>query len=95
MSPGRGRNGTGSDGDGAPGNLTCEEALARVYEYLDGELDPDMQERMHRHLEVCRACYPYFNFERLFLDDLHERGLSAEEKPTLRARVETLLEEVD
>lgn len=80
---------------GARGGISCEEALARVYEYLDGELDPELQERVHEHLEVCRRCYPCFNFERLFLDDVHERGLSVEENPRLKRRVEALLDEIE
>lgn len=95
MSAERGRAAAGSGASGPPGGVSCEEALARVYEYLDGELDPDMQERIHRHVEVCRQCYPYFNFERLFLDYVHERGLSTESNRELEARIETLLDEIE
>lgn len=57
-------------------DVTCEEALSRVYEYLDGELDGPTQDSIHRHLEVCRRCYPRFDFERVFLDFVRERGLA-------------------
>ena len=88
---GRGRG--GPDGGGPPGDIGCEEALARVYEYLDGELGPEMQERIHRHVEICRRCYPYFDFERLFLDYVREKGLgTGESSEELRRRVESLLE---
>ncbi|MFO7587131.1 MAG: zf-HC2 domain-containing protein [Gemmatimonadota bacterium] len=76
-----------------PGEATCEESLALVYEFLDGELEPDRTERVRRHLEKCRRCYPYFDFERLFLDFLHERGGAGRAGPELERRVRALLEE--
>lgn len=72
-------------------DLTCEEALARVYEYLDGELGADAHEEVRQHLERCRNCYPYFDFERLFLDYIHEIGAVEESRPGLEARVRELL----
>lgn len=82
-----------SPGDELPHerDLTCEESLAVVYEYLDGELGPERHELVRRHLEKCRECYPYFNFERLFLDYLHEVGGSEASKPGLELRVRELL----
>lgn len=82
-------------GDRPPGGLECEEALARIYEYLDGELEPEARERIHRHLEVCRRCYPRFDFERIFLDYVREKGLATDDAGRLRERVESLLEEVE
>lgn len=79
-------------GDGPPGDVECREALEKVYEYLDGELDPDTQERIHRHVEICQRCYPYFDFERLFLDSVGDRGLASGDVEGLRDRLETLLE---
>ncbi|MDP2483597.1 MAG: zf-HC2 domain-containing protein [Candidatus Palauibacterales bacterium] len=71
--------------------LTCEEALARVYEYLDGELGAGEHEAVRRHLEKCRNCYPHFDFERMFLDYVHELGAVEESKPGLEGRVRELL----
>lgn len=79
-------------GSGSGGHeLTCEESLARVYEYLDGELDADDQEAVRRHLEKCRNCYPHFDFERLFLDYVHELGAAEETRPGLEDRVREML----
>ena len=72
-------------------DLTCEESLARVYEYLDGELDADQHDAVHRHLEKCRDCYPHFDFERLFLDYIHEIGVVETTRPGLEDRVRELL----
>lgn len=85
-------------GGGSPdpdSNIGCEEALARIYEYLDGELDASSQEKIHRHLEICKRCYPFFNFERLFLDYLREKGGQVEENPDLHRKVRHLLEGVE
>lgn len=88
---------TGDPGDASPpsgsqaGEISCEEALARVYEYLDGELDPMLRDRIGAHLEVCRRCYPFFDFERMFLDYVRETGRSAVASEGLRARISSLL----
>ncbi len=60
--------------EAAPEELSCEESLALVYEYLDGELPADWNEAVRKHVEKCRQCYPYFDFERMFLDFVHETG---------------------
>jgi mycothiol system anti-sigma-R factor len=85
--------GTHSPDEGRSGEpeLTCEESLARVYEYLDGELDIGEHEAVSRHLEKCRKCYPHFDFERLFLDYVHELGAGEESRPGLEDRVREML----
>lgn len=83
------------ESDAGPGGITCRQALEVSYEYLDGELDPETQERIHRHVEICQRCYPAFDRERLFLDTLRERGLAVGNVDHLRDRLERLLEEVD
>ena len=53
--------------------IGCEQAVERVYEFLDGELDAELMERVREHIEVCKRCYPYFNFERIFLDHIRSK----------------------
>ena len=36
--------------------MKCEECLPRIEEYVDGELDGRMTERMEAHLSTCNAC---------------------------------------
>lgn len=88
-----GRGPDARDDDGPPGGVSCEEALSRVYEYLDGELEPAMQERIHRHVEICRRCYPRFDFERLFLDSVREEGAAGRHRERLEERVRRMIEE--
>ncbi len=39
-------------------HLSCQEALQRIYEYLDGELPPRVTDEVRRHIEICEGCYP-------------------------------------
>jgi len=83
---------TGRELDSAAAELSCEEALARVYEYLDGELAPAWNEAVRRHVQKCRRCYPHFDFERMFLDYLHEAGNEPRENPELERRIRALID---
>ncbi len=86
----------GPPGDiGRPGDIGCPEAAAKVYEYLDGELDPETQERIHRHVEICQRCHSMFDFERRFLDSVRDRGLAVGDVGGLRRRLEAFLADLD
>lgn len=73
--------------------ISCQEAVERVYEYLDGELDSDWEDRVREHIEICRRCYPYFNFERIFLDHIRSKGRREEYSEALEKRVLAVLRE--
>ena len=104
---GGGSSGNGSSGDdgaggpGGPGDpggeggmISCEDALSRIYEYLDGELDGVTHEEVDRHFRVCARCYPHLQLEQAFRDALH-RAVETQEAapPELRNRVLELMEE--
>lgn len=42
---------------------TCEEALAELYTFLDGELTDDKRHAIAGHLESCNPCVEIFDFE--------------------------------
>ncbi len=44
--------------------IDCEEALRRLFEYLDRELDAARHAEVEQHLHTCRACYSRAEFER-------------------------------
>ena len=73
------------------GGITCREAVTRVQEFLDGELEDASIDRVREHFEVCSQCYPHLQFERSFREALAKvtRGESA--PPELRGRVVELL----
>lgn len=67
--------------------LTCAEAVERVYEFLDGELTPEVDEQIRAHLAVCTRCIPAFEHERVFLRFLERRALIVRAPPALRRRI--------
>lgn len=70
----------------------CGEALEKLYDFLDGELPGASGEEIAAHLEQCRACWPQFNFERLFLDRLAATGECTEPSPKLAERIRAVLD---
>ena len=59
--------------------IKCEEALARLFDYLDHELNEHQHAEMEHHLKICRSCYSRAEFERRLKAKL---GAAAAEKPT-------------
>ncbi len=50
------------------GMISCEHALSRLWEFLDGELPPEDERVVQRHLEVCNRCYPHYDFQRAYFE---------------------------
>lgn len=48
--------------------IDCREALAKLYDYIDGELDSADRDAFQAHLEACRPCLSYYEFERFFTE---------------------------
>lgn len=72
--------------------IACSEAAERVYEYLDGELDPERSEEVRCHVEQCKRCYPMYDWEAMFLDFVRESADRPERNPELRDKIETLID---
>lgn len=51
-----------------PGNIDCEDAIRRLLEYLDNELEQGDHESLEAHLHTCRSCYSRMEFERRLKD---------------------------
>jgi mycothiol system anti-sigma-R factor len=66
--------------------MDCEQAIHRVYEYLDGELTVWRRRAITRHLDECPPCADGFVFEvelrRVVISKCHE-----EVPADLRARI--------
>lgn len=45
------------------GDLNCNEALAELYTFLDGELDDDRRADIDEHLGRCGHCHGVHDFE--------------------------------
>lgn len=69
----------------------CDDALAELYLFLDGELDDAARERIEGHLRQCSPCLEAFDFEaelrRILADRCRDRV-----PDVLRARIQALLE---
>ena len=49
-------------------DLSCDDALAAMWDYLDEELDARTTERIEVHLWLCLGCDELFAVERRFLN---------------------------
>jgi anti-sigma factor (TIGR02949 family) len=56
---------------GATEAIECMEAMAKVQEYLDGELDGVSHEEVAQHFAMCKRCYPHLKLEERFRDLMH------------------------
>jgi len=73
------------------GMLSCADAVAILWDYLDGELSPEREAAMRKHLEACQPCLKHHEFERAFLDAVATARASDPAPPALRARVTDML----
>ena len=71
--------------------IDCREALALLYDYIDGELDSADRDAFQEHLEYCRPCLSYCEFERFFTQFVKRHApqpsVRAEFKAGLMARL--------
>lgn len=71
---------------GNPHEVPCDEVLAMVYDYLDGECGSDQKHRIVEHLEECGPCLRQFGLEQA-VKALVQRSCACEHAPD-RLRVE-------
>jgi anti-sigma factor (TIGR02949 family) len=71
-------------------DISCEEALRRLFDYLDRELEPHAHGEMEYHLARCRSCFSRAEFERRLKERLREMA-GARAPRRLQARVKRLL----
>lgn len=92
---GMGGAGAAPAGPHAPGghpHVECSEALARINEFLDGELDAGAAEGVEEHFRVCARCYPHLKMEKGFRARVRAALTNPEVPEDLRSRVLDLLE---
>lgn len=54
--------------------ISCEEAMKRLFEFLDNELDDHRHDEMEKHISHCRSCYSRSQFEKRLKQRLGEIG---------------------
>jgi anti-sigma factor (TIGR02949 family) len=55
-------------------DISCEEAIRNLLEFLDHECDGRTHEEIDRHLSVCQACYSRMEFETRLRSQLKKTG---------------------
>lgn len=70
--------------------IGCEDALRRLFEYLDRELDGVRHAEMEQHLHTCRACYSRAEFEKHLKTRLGALG-EVSAPPEFTHRIKNLL----
>lgn len=72
--------------------LTCEEVIEQLFDFLDHRLDAGRSADFRRHLERCRECFSRAEFERRLRERLTEAG--TEKAPeSLRRRIRSVIRE--
>jgi anti-sigma factor (TIGR02949 family) len=71
---------------------TCDEALRRLEDYLDGELSADDLRRVREHLDTCAPCTSQFGFESSVLEGIRARLRRTDLPPDLMERIRRLLD---
>ncbi len=72
--------------------MTCEEAVQKLYEYLDKELDQESVEKLNRHLEICRSCCDHFEFEKKVRSLIQEKCTDEKAPAFLKDRIRGILD---
>lgn len=71
--------------------IDCDRALIELYEFLDGELTAERQQRIQTHLHGCQHCFSSFDFEQELRLVVRAR-LQTDCPPTLVHRISALIE---
>jgi mycothiol system anti-sigma-R factor len=74
--------------------LTCEEVIERLFDYLDRELDDHQSADIQRHLDRCRDCFTRAEFEKRLRARVAATG-TVKAPSRLQRRIHRLLDEFD
>lgn len=73
-------------------DIECEDAIRRIFEYVDDELDDLSHSELEHHLHHCRSCLSRADFEKALKNRVHETG--GEKAPdTLYKKIHSLIED--
>ena len=71
---------------GGSDDVGCPEVLARLWDFLDRELEARGEDAVREHLDRCQACYPSFDFHRAY-HEMVRRCRQESLPPELHARI--------
>jgi anti-sigma factor (TIGR02949 family) len=46
--------------------IPCDQVIAKLWEFVDGELNEEQAETVRAHLDICGRCFPQYNFQRAY-----------------------------
>lgn len=73
--------------EGSGSLVGCPEAMERVYEFLDGEVSPELEEQIRAHLRCCTRCCPEFGLEAAFLEVVRRQRESDRARAEFKAQI--------
>jgi len=79
---------------GNPHETPCSEVLARVYNYLDGEIGNKDLSKIRQHLDECGPCLREYGLEEVVKKLVHKHCGREVVPGDLRARVLTRIQQV-
>lgn len=79
---------------GKPHETPCSEVLARVYSYIDGELDGISYSEIRQHLHECGPCLREYGLEEVVKKLVHKHCGHEMVPADLRARILTRIQQV-
>lgn len=72
--------------------MNCEEALKRLFEVVDKEVNQTDKKEILKHLEHCRHCMSRYEFEEMFKTFVSEKACIDCDSEKLKAKI---LERID
>ncbi len=90
-----GRDGTDSDAMTDDAMISCEDALAAVHEFIDGELSESSSTRVQQHFDVCQRCYPHLRLEGAFREAVQRATEDHGTPPELKTKLLQALAEAE
>jgi len=71
--------------------ISCKEAVARLWAYLDRNLEGLEERELEEHLGLCRHCCGELEFAQQIRERLRASGEAAEVSPQTRSRLHGFL----
>jgi anti-sigma factor (TIGR02949 family) len=74
-----------------PEKIRCEEVIAHLLSYLDGEIDDAKRAQIDHHLDECRGCFSRTEFEKALRDKVRQAG-DTQPPASLQVRIKALID---
>ena len=74
-----------------PDKIRCEEVIAHLLSYLDGEIDDARRAQIDHHIEECRGCFSHAEFEKALRDKVRQAG-NTQPPASLQDRIKALID---